>query len=124
MTKTSVLIVEDEEMLRDAFKLVLTKEGFKVIVAENGKVGLEKLKKATPDIVLLDMLMPVVNGLEFLQQAQIKTDYPKTRVIVLSNLSDSITIDEKESFGVSQTLLKAELSPLDLVAKVRSYATT
>lgn len=114
-----ILIIEDEQLLREAFELVLRTQGYDVIVADNGKSGLKMLRLTKPDLILLDMLMPVVSGLEFLQQAKMKEQYPNTRVIVLSNLSDSVTLENTRTLGVYRTILKADLSPTDLVATVK-----
>ena len=67
------------------------------------------------------MLMPIMNGLEFLQQAKLPTKYPKTRTIVLSNLSDSVTLNDAELYGVQEVLIKANLSPIDLANIVKKY---
>jgi CheY-like chemotaxis protein len=115
-----ILIVEDEEFLREAFEMLLKTEGFDVYIAENGKVGLAKLAKIKPDVVLLDIIMPVMNGVEFLKQADLRQNYPNTKVIVMSNLSDPIAAPQTKSYGVYRTIIKANLSPLDLVRIVKS----
>jgi len=114
-----ILIIEDEKPLRDAFTFLLTSEGFTVVAAENGKVGLEKLKAMKPDLVLLDVLMPVMNGLEFLERARLPKKYPKVKALMLSNLSDPITLEEAQARGAVDVVLKADLSPTQLVAVVR-----
>lgn len=115
-----VLIVEDEEILRKAYVTVFTMEKFFVEEAENGKVALEKLKKSQPDIVVLDILMPVMSGLEFLQKINLVGKLPNTKVLVLSNLSDKKTIEEALKLGASKHIIKSNLSPSQLVNTVRS----
>jgi len=119
-----VLIIEDEKPLRDAFCFLLKSEGFAIEQAENGKVGLEKLKAWKPDVVLLDVLMPVMNGLEFLKKAKLAKRYPRLKTLMLSNLSDPITVDDVRTYGVTDVVLKAELSPMELVAVVRKLLTS
>jgi CheY-like chemotaxis protein len=119
MSKQRVLIVEDETPLREAFAFLLTKEGFAVEQAENGKVALTKLKAFEPNLLLLDMLMPVMNGEEFLQHADLATAYPELKTIMLSNLSDAISIEDASVYGVTDSVLKADLSPVQLAAMVK-----
>ena len=80
-----ILIVEDEKPLREAFAFLLTQEGYEVELAENGKVALKKLAAFRPDLILLDMLMPVMNGLEFLRAARLPSAFPVTKTLLLSN---------------------------------------
>jgi CheY-like chemotaxis protein len=119
MTKKRVLIIEDEKPLRDAFAFLLQSEGFAVEIAENGKVALKKLKVFKPNLLLLDMLMPVMNGEEFLQHADLATDYPKTKTVMLSNLSDAISFEDAAAYGVTDSILKADLSPVQLATMVK-----
>ena len=119
-----ILIVEDEKPLREAFAFLLRSEGFEVSLAENGKAGLERLAEAPPDLILLDMLMPVMNGIEFLKVAKLASKYPKTKTLLLSNLSDPIAVDEARSYGVTNSVLKADLSPSELASVVRKMITS
>lgn len=114
-----ILIVEDEELLRKAFEFLLTAEGFKVVTANDGKQGLTALKKSKPDIVLLDMLMPVMNGMDFLESSNIVELLPGSKIIILSNLSDSVRLRDVKKYNVNKVLLKANLSPSELVAEVK-----
>jgi DNA-binding NarL/FixJ family response regulator len=115
-----VLIVEDEDILRKAYVSVFTMEKFSVDEAENGQVAIEKIKKIQPDIVILDILMPVMDGLEFLQQIKLPQHFPKTKVLVLSNLSDKKTIEEAIKLGATKHVIKSSMSPSQLIRTVRS----
>lgn len=119
-----VLIVEDEDVLRNAYVTVFTFEKFSVSEAENGKVALKQIKSVQPHVIVLDILMPVMSGIEFLQQANLAREFPNTKVLVLSNLSDKETVKQVESLGASKHLVKASLSPSQLVANVRSLLPT
>jgi len=114
-----ILIIEDEKPLREAFAYLLEGAGFTVGLAENGKVGLAKLDSFQPDLILLDMLMPVMDGMTFLQQAHLPKKHATTKTIMLSNLSDAITFDDAAAYGVTISVLKADLSPDDLVKTVK-----
>jgi CheY-like chemotaxis protein len=115
-----ILIVEDELPLREAFAFLLQSEGYEVEVAENGKVGLEKLKTFHPDIILLDLLMPVMNGIEFLKaQSKQRSSSVQYKTLVLSNLSDPMSRDDIRDFHVAGVAMKADLSPAELAATVK-----
>jgi CheY-like chemotaxis protein len=115
-----ILIIEDEAALREAFALLLSSEGYEVEVAENGKVGLEKVNTFAPDVVLLDLLMPVMNGVEFLKTTSKRGGKrPAYKTLVLSNLSDPMTREDIKDYRVAGVVLKADLSPVDLAAMVK-----
>lgn len=114
-----VMIVEDEEILRSAYVTILTAEKFKVVGAANGKIALDLLQQNAPQLIILDVLMPVMGGIEFLQHANVRDNYPNIKVIVLSNLSDKNTIQEVIELGATKHYTKSNLSPGQLVATVR-----
>jgi DNA-binding response OmpR family regulator len=119
MDAKRILIVEDEKPLREAFAFLLKSEGFVVDMAENGKVALAKLRSFKPHLLLLDMLMPVMSGEEFLKRAQLATTHPHVKTLMLSNLSDAISLEDASAYGVNDSILKADLSPKQLAAKVK-----
>lgn len=115
-----VLIIEDEKPLRDVYALVLEAEGYKVDTAANGQLGLKKLAVFKPDLIILDVLMPVLDGIGFLKEANLKRDHPNTKTIVVSNLSDPI--DKPKKYGVFGSYLKVNLSPKELAEVAKKYA--
>lgn len=114
---TKVLIIEDNETLNEAYKLILEKDGHEVTTAFNGEEGLEKLKTLSPNLILLDMLMPKMDGLEFLRHFK-PADYPKTTIIILSNLNEDEQVEEARKLGAHRYILKANTSPRELAARV------
>lgn len=114
-----ILIVEDEKPLREAFAFLLEREGYKVMTAENGKAALAVLQQYKPDLILLDMLMPIMDGMTFLQTARLPERHPHTKTLMLSNLSDAITFDDAHEYGVTDSLLKADLSPAQLATVIK-----
>lgn len=120
-TPLNILIVEDEPMLQDVYNLVLTNQGHSVHIAGNGEEGLNLVKKVNPDIILLDVFMPILDGKEFLRNFD-KSKYPKTRVIVCSNLSGSTVQHEVMELGADEYVLKASLGPAELIALVKDNA--
>lgn len=120
---TKVLIVEDDTALREVFELIVMGGGYDVVIAQDGSEGLKKLHEFKPDIVLLDMLMPVKSGLEFLQEANISKRYPDCTVIILSNLSESQTIEHALRLGAVKHIIKSDIDPKDLLKEIDEYAT-
>ena len=117
MKDHSVLIVEDEIVLQDVYKLVLGLQGLKVYTANNGLEGLKMLKQHKPDVVLLDIFMPVMDGKEFLKTVDLKA-YPKLKIIVYTNLSDGNIEKEVLAMGAHKFVLKSTMSPKDLIKMI------
>ena len=114
----NVLVVEDERILREAYVNILSHEGYSATQAINGRDALEKLAQKHFDLILLDILMPEMNGLEFLQKAELTKNYPHTKVIAFSNLSDHHKLEHMLQLGVTQNILKSNLSPKQLAKTV------
>ncbi len=122
MTKTApinVLLVEDDFALSDAFSMILTFAGHEVHTAPNGKEALTYLKNATPDIILLDLLMPVMDGREFLDEFDNSHNVP---IVVLSNLDSRTQIEDLTQKGAVGYVLKSSITPDTLTALVKQYA--
>jgi DNA-binding response OmpR family regulator len=117
-----VLVIEDNKTLNQAYKLILQREGHDVRVAYNGKEGLELAKITEPELILLDMLMPVMNGVEFLENFK-PADHPKTTVIILSNLNEDSEVQHALTLGAKKYILKASTSPQELIAHVKAATT-
>lgn len=117
---TKVLIVEDNETLNEAYKLILEKDGHEVMTAFNGEEGLEKLKTFKPDLILLDMLMPKMDGLEFLRRFS-TAKFPDTTIIILSNLNEDEQVEEARKLGAHRYILKANTSPRELALRVNHF---
>jgi CheY-like chemotaxis protein len=113
MSKGSIIIVEDEEVLRDAYELILDSAGYKVYAVGNGKEALELLKKVSPDVMLLDMFMPVMNGREVLRKLK-RSDHPQMKIIVCSNMSDNALREEVLKNGADLFVLKSSVGPKEL----------
>lgn len=111
--KQSVLLVEDDATLSDAFSIMLKVEGFDVQLAFNGQEALEKLKDKSVDLILLDLLMPVMDGREFLEIYDNKDQIP---IIVFSNLDAKNDVDEILKLGATRYMLKAWASPKELTS--------
>ena len=120
MSKKKILIVEDELVLNEAYELILKKEGYDVRVAYDGDQALELADEMQPDLILLDLRMPRVSGIEFLSKYQLEKKHPNVKVVVFSNLDTEKEIDEAYSLGAHKYMLKAWASPKELVKLVHT----
>lgn len=119
MAKQNILIVEDEASLRDAYTTILKKEGYKIENASDGLKAQEVLKDFEPDLILLDLRMPNMSGIEFLKKYNPVAKHPKVKIIVFSNLDTENEIDEAYNYGAHKYMLKAWASPKELSRFVR-----
>lgn len=116
-TKKTVLLVEDDAMLSDAFTLNFKKSDYDMIHAPNGKKALEILKDNKVDMILLDLLMPVMDGKEFLRQYDNSANIP---IVVFSNIDSKDDVEEVLALGASRYMLKAWASPREIREVVAS----
>lgn len=117
--KLQVLIVEDEMLLNDAYARVLTAAEVSLLRAYNGKEALDILQHEKPDIILLDLRMPIMDGISFLKELKPKENLPKTKIIVFSNYDDQHEIDEAFTLGAMHYMLKAWATPDELVKLIK-----
>ena len=115
---SKILIIEDEKTLNEAYQMVLKKAKHKVFSAYNGQEALDNFAGQRPDLVLLDLRMPKMDGIEFLKRLQPAKNYPKVHIIVFSNYDDPVEIDQAFRHGATRYLLKAWSSPKDLIKVV------
>jgi len=118
-THKKILIVEDEKPLSDALVDKLSSEGYEVSHASNGKEGLDKAYAEKPDLILVDIIMPVMDGVTMLHELK-KDEWGKTvKVIVLTNLSDSDQILKCIAEGVNEYLVKSDWKLVDILQKIK-----
>lgn len=119
--KLKVLIIEDELLLNEAYARVLSSAGIDLMRAYDGKeaLGLIKNEKAMPDIILLDLRMPVMDGIAFLKALNPKDVCPDTKIIVFSNYDDQKEIDEAFNLGAMHYMLKAWATPDELIKMIK-----
>lgn len=116
MNKPTILIIEDEPLHLNVMKTKLELEGYAVIAEADGKVGYGLIKSEKPDLVLLDIMLPSMDGFEILEQLQ--KDGVKVPIIVVSNSGQPVEIDKALKMGVKDYLIKAEFNPADVLEKV------
>jgi DNA-binding response OmpR family regulator len=117
--KKIILIVEDEKPLSGVLANKLMKEGYDVVEAANGAEGLAKIKKEKPNLILLDIIMPKMDGMTMLKKLRDTSVGKNIPVIILTNLSDIDKADEAVKANVKDYLIKSDWSLDDLVKKVK-----
>ena len=115
-----ILIVEDEVSISEALEMKLTHEGYQVFLAENGQVGLDLALAEKPDLILLDIVMPVMDGITMLQKFREHEAAKDTEVVVLTNSSHLDKEKSVEEFAVAGFLIKSEWKLSDLVEKIKT----
>jgi two-component system response regulator YesN len=113
--KKSILIVEDEPELAEVYSTLLTQSGYDVEVAHNGKDALKVADGHKPQLILLDLRMPVMDGVEFLKKYDLKKLHPDVKVVVFSNYDLQDEIDDAYRLGADRYVLKAWASPKELL---------
>jgi DNA-binding response OmpR family regulator len=113
-----ILVVEDEASIRDAYQMILSTEAYLIDSVTNGQEALAKCAEITYDLILLDLMMPVLDGVGFLKKAGIPPG-AHTKIILLSNLSTGNELTEALSLGAYKNILKSDLSPRQLLSVVR-----
>ncbi|MBU1015094.1 response regulator transcription factor [Patescibacteria group bacterium] len=116
-----VLLIEDEELISALLAKKLSEGGYDVTVAGDGEEGIVKAKMQNPDIVLLDMMLPRMNGLEVLQEMRDDADLRDTPVIIISNSGQPVEIEAVRKLGAKDWLVKTNFDPGEVLEKVRSY---
>lgn len=117
----TILIVDDEESLVNVLARKFEEEGVNVITAQNGKVGLEKALAEHPDIILLDIMMPEMDGFDVMRHLQ-EDEWGKTvPIILLTNSSSIETVAKAVSTGMSEFLVKTDMRLDDVVERVNHH---
>lgn len=116
----NILIVEDEKVLSEAYSMILQQAGHDIRTAHNGEEAITAAEAEEPQLILLDLRMPTMSGVEFLRQYDLKGKHPAVRVIVFSNYDMQDEIDEAYSLGADRYVLKAWASPKELLQLVEN----
>ncbi|HUP35864.1 MAG TPA: response regulator [Candidatus Limnocylindria bacterium] len=114
MTARRILLVEDDRFLRRACEVSLRQRGFVVTTAADGEEALRQVRAEPPDLILLDLLMPKMTGIEVLKALRAEEATREIRVLILSNSSREQDVEEIKTLGVSGYFVKADLSLQEL----------
>lgn len=116
---SNILLVEDDAMMREAFTIILNlRDEFTVAAAENGSAALDLCKQNTYDVILLDIMMPVMDGIEFLRQYRTLFPNAKSKIVIMSNLSSGSELSQAQDYGIERSVLKSSLTPALLMTIV------
>lgn len=114
-----ILLVEDDPFLADIYSTKLKESGFSVQVATDGKEALKKMKEDIPDLLLLDIVLPNLNGWEILRKIERDDELKTLKVIILSNLGEKQEIEKGLKLGAARYLVKAHYTPSEVVGEVK-----
>jgi len=122
--KHSILLIEDDQFIKDLYETTLDKAGFKVRSAMDGKTGLEMALSGKPDVVLLDVMLPVMNGLEVLKNIRAEEKTETLPIILLTNLAQDSIIAKASKMGIAGYILKVRVLPNELVTLLETFFAT
>lgn len=117
-----ILVIEDDQFLRDLYTELLTGEGYNVQVGVNGEEGFAKISEGGYDLVLLDIMLPKIDGLEVLRR--VKNQPPKVAngpIILLTNLGQDAIIKEAFALGATGYIIKSAMTPDQVLAEVKVF---
>lgn len=116
------MIIEDDRFLSSLLKARLEKESFTVLQAFDGEEALKLLKTEVPTLVILDLVMPKVNGFEVLQTISVTPQLEKVPVVILSNLAQDSDIQKAHDLGAKEYFIKVKVSIDDLIGRIKLLA--
>lgn len=115
----TILVIEDDKYMRDVLTEKLEKEGFAVLEAIDGKAGLAMTIEKKPDLVVLDIILPLMNGFDYLENKAKHGEAVKIPVIILSNLGQKEDIERGMKLGAKDYVVKVHFTPNDLMEKIK-----
>ena len=116
-----ILIVEDDAMINGMYKIKLEQEGYLVFTADNGAQGLSMALSQKPDLILLDIIMPQLDGFSVLQELRSSAKMKKIPIIMLTNLSTDEDKQKGNQLGATDYLVKANLTPSQVGDAIKKY---
>ncbi|HPF31270.1 MAG TPA: response regulator [Candidatus Saccharibacteria bacterium] len=120
MKKQEVLIIEDDEWLSEQYSRILKLSGYNVKTSSNALLAIDIIDKKIPDIIILDILLTGNTAFALLHELQSYTDTANIPIIICSNLSSNLNIDELKKYGIQLILDKTKMKPDDLTSAIRS----
>lgn len=117
--KKTILIVEDDKFLRELIAQKLSREGFGVLEAVDGEQGIEQIREKKPDLVLLDLILPGMDGFDVLAKIKEEPTLAAIPVVILSNLGQRDDIERGLQLGAKDYLIKAHFTPGEVIDKIK-----
>lgn len=115
----NILVIEDDKFLRELISQKLSKEGFKISEAMDGEEGVKKIQQEKPDLILLDLILPGLDGFEVLFQTKQDPALSEIPVIILSNLGQKEDVERGLKMGAVDYLIKAHFTPGEIIEKIK-----
>jgi len=115
-----ILIVEDEEVISELLQKKLENQGYQVSLARNGEEGLAEMRENRPDLILMDLVMPKMDGFTVMEEMQKDEALKKIPLIVISNSGQPVDLNRAKKLGARDWLVKAEFDPQELVEKIKN----
>ncbi|MBI2041928.1 MAG: response regulator [Candidatus Nealsonbacteria bacterium] len=115
-----ILIIEDDKFLRDLIIRKLVQEGYKTSEAVDGEEGFKKIKEEKPALVLLDLILPGIDGFEVLAKIKENPELSKIPVMVISNLGQGEDMERAKGLGAVDYVIKAHFTPNEIVERIKS----
>jgi DNA-binding response OmpR family regulator len=115
-----ILLIDDDEALTTIFTGALTKEGFQTVIAATGQEGLDKATIETPDLILLDQVLPDFSGNDILKRLKQDEKTKNIPVIILSNFSQEELVKEAINEGAADYIFKFQAEPKDVIEKIKN----
>ena len=119
----NILVVEDDKDLNNAYSIILTSQGHQVESAFDGQEALDKLTTFKPQLILLDLLMPIMGGLEFLQHFDLKA-HSDVKVLIFTNMENSPEVAESYKLGAHRCIIKSWTAPHNLARVINEALDT
>ena len=119
--KKKIMVVEDDVFVMDIYHTKLEQEGFQVIEAANGLEAIKKLEEVIPDVMLLDILMPYMDGLEVLEKIKADDRFKNIPVVLLTNLSQKEEVNKGLKLGANDYLIKSHFTPSEVLDKIKNF---
>ncbi len=121
--KKFILVIEDDKFYGNIFFTKFSEEGYDIVVAADGQKGIEEAKKRKPDLILLDLIMPVMDGFEALKALKSDPVLAEVKVMILSNLGQEDDVKKAIEMGAVDYMIKANVSLQEAVDKVKKFLT-
>lgn len=119
--KKYILLVEDNELIANGYAEFLQEYGYEVEIAQHGGAALKKMKKRTPDLILLDIIMPNKDGFQVLEEMRTKDQFKDIPVMCLTNLAQDLDKERAKNLGVVDYLVKSDNALTDITDKLDGF---
>ena len=120
MKVKTILLIEDDPFLIDIYTTKLKESGFKVEVATNGEEGIIKAQETKPNLIVLDIVLPQIDGWEILKEIKANPNLKKIPVVILSNLGQKSEVEKGIKLGAVKYLIKAHFTPSEVIEEIKA----